>query len=370
MLPGEARQIFELDETAAFYSDRDGVIRHWSAHATSLLGYEADEMLGHSVDELIPAAYHEKHWDGYRRAIANGRFANPSGAELPVIAKGGASITLAFFGRVIRDADARVVGIASSLSEPWDEARGPFYELSGAPLHGVDIEQVVLPGDADRRPTRPLFHVRRGFEYRKSGRVVRVPEGIETDLASVPWAIWWLVAPFGRQTAPALVHDVLIGRRTPVARRRKADALFLDALGDTGMGWVRRRLMFAGVALGGTLPRIFGPFALLLFAHLAAILVALACGRWWLLLWLVIAWACWTVVPFSSWRDRFTTLLLVLLAAPVIVPPIVLAAAAGLIVAGFDFLVGRGHRNVQGVGPFFRRPGNTREHAACTIEST
>jgi PAS domain S-box-containing protein len=114
MVPPEARAIL-AEPDAAFYSDCGGVLRAWLPWAQQLLGYTSDEALGRRVDFMVPSEYHEQHWRGYDRAIANGVFVNPDGATLPVVAKSGARIPLAFLGRIVRGEDGEVAGIVSLL---------------------------------------------------------------------------------------------------------------------------------------------------------------------------------------------------------------------------------------------------------------
>lgn len=76
-----------------------------------------------------------------------------------------------------------------------------------------------------------------------------------TDLASVPPLLWGLVASYGRQTLPAILHDALVDEldRLPFAERypvrRRADDAFRVALQETGVTWFRALTMWAAVAL-------------------------------------------------------------------------------------------------------------------------
>ena len=111
----------------------------------------------------------------------------------------------------------------------------------------------------------------------------RVPLHMDTDLATVPSFLWGVVASYGRQTLPAILHDMLCygsqlpGQPRPFRRkaRREADTLFRETLRDSGSGVVRRWLMWAGVRLGGR-PLVTAAFALLL----ALVLLVLLVGPW------------------------------------------------------------------------------------------
>jgi hypothetical protein len=78
-----------------------------------------------------------------------------------------------------------------------------------------------------------------------------------TDLASVPWFMWWLVASYGNHTMAALLHDALIvGPNEPQpVPRTTADRLFLRALREDPKktGAIRHWFMWAAVSAFGTL---------------------------------------------------------------------------------------------------------------------
>ncbi|WP_129339338.1 DUF1353 domain-containing protein, partial [Cellulomonas endophytica] len=108
-----------------------------------------------------------------------------------------------------------------------------------------------------------------------------VPRGSVTDLASVPEALWGVLASYGRQTLPALLHDhrtgLVAGVRTAPARRRarrEADDLFLRTLEVQGSGPVRRRLLWAGVRVWGHRVPTAGAVLLLLALGATAVLGA------------------------------------------------------------------------------------------------
>ena len=58
--------------------------------------------------------------------------------------------------------------------------------------------------------------------------LITVPQGFETDLASVPKLFWNILPPFGRYTDAAILHDYLY--RTQVYPRATCDRLLLLAM--------------------------------------------------------------------------------------------------------------------------------------------
>mgnify|MGYP000501254738 CR=1 FL=1 len=132
----------------------------------------------------------------------------------------------------------------------------PFLREDGAPLDELELAQ--RPADGYR------FAVREPIVYvdDPSDRRYRVPAAGEapppvgiTDLASVPTPLWGLIASYGRQSAPAILHDAqsiaaaaLDDREAALAQRREDDDVFHRALREQGVPVLRARLMWAWVS--------------------------------------------------------------------------------------------------------------------------
>jgi len=65
--------IVEQAPDAIIFADRDGAIRVWNRGAESIFGYAAAEVLGKSLDVIIPERLRGAHWEGFRRAIDTGQ---------------------------------------------------------------------------------------------------------------------------------------------------------------------------------------------------------------------------------------------------------------------------------------------------------
>ena len=85
------------------------------------------------------------------------------------------------------------------------------------------------------------------------GKVLVVPEGFESDGASVPRFLWGSVSP---QIHPstlrgAVAHDFLC-RTTPDGwTRKEADELFYDLIREDGLSWWKAQKAYWGVRLFG-----------------------------------------------------------------------------------------------------------------------
>jgi len=72
MSPELLKAIVEQCPDAMIFADREGAIRLWNRAAEALFGYSSAEVLGASLDVIIPERLRAAHWAGYRRAIAAG----------------------------------------------------------------------------------------------------------------------------------------------------------------------------------------------------------------------------------------------------------------------------------------------------------
>lgn len=79
--------------------------------------------------------------------------------------------------------------------------------------------------------------------------IITVPENFMTDLASVPRVPVAYMLVGGRGTYAAVLHDY--NYATGRFPRAKADEIFLECLKKDGVGFFLRRMMYAGVRLGG-----------------------------------------------------------------------------------------------------------------------
>ena len=100
-------------------------------------------------------------------------------------------------------------------------------------LHGfryqvppTDVIHVVPAHDPSRPPTDP---------------------NNSTDLASVPFWLWWFVASYGLHTRAALLHDQLVDEEQ--LDRSEADRVFRLALEESKVRWMRRWLMWTAVSM-------------------------------------------------------------------------------------------------------------------------
>ncbi len=112
------RQIVENSADAIVFADHAGLVRFWNGAAEAMFGYCAAEMLGKSLDMIIPENLQARHTEGYLRVMAAGisKYTKEVLA-VPARRKDGARISLEFTLALIREPAGEILGAAAIIRE-------------------------------------------------------------------------------------------------------------------------------------------------------------------------------------------------------------------------------------------------------------
>ena len=112
------QQIIDNSGDAIIFGDREGTVRLWNAGAEKIFGFRAEEIVGKSMDLIIPESLRERHWEGYDQTMRTGRTQySRSLLAVPAIRKDGARISVEFTIVLIRDDDGNLLGPAAILRD-------------------------------------------------------------------------------------------------------------------------------------------------------------------------------------------------------------------------------------------------------------
>lgn len=112
------------------------------------------------------------------------------------------------------------------------------------PFVGPDAVALELVSDTRWKLLHPLTYEGKTDTY-------VVPAGFDTDLASVPRALVWLVPRYGRYTRSAILHDYLVTRDD--VPKHDADGIFRRSMRELKVPFLQRWMMWGGVGLFSTL---------------------------------------------------------------------------------------------------------------------
>jgi PAS domain S-box-containing protein len=104
---------------AIIYADAEGFIRFWNRGAERIFGFGEAEVMGKSLDIVIPENLRKRHWDGYTETMRSGKTRYGAGDILavPALRKDGTRVSIEFTIVPFRDGAGRMVGIAAILRD-------------------------------------------------------------------------------------------------------------------------------------------------------------------------------------------------------------------------------------------------------------
>jgi PAS domain S-box-containing protein len=120
---GALAQLMQDLADAVIVADPNGTIVYWNRAATSLFGWAASEVLGGSLDVIIPERLRARHWDGYQRVMETGQTDYGTRLlEVPAVHRDGHTVSIAFTVTLLtRPGERRPDAIAAVLRD--DTAR-------------------------------------------------------------------------------------------------------------------------------------------------------------------------------------------------------------------------------------------------------
>jgi PAS domain S-box-containing protein len=104
---------------AIIYADAEGFIRFWNRGAERIFGFGEAEVMGKSLDIVIPENLRKRHWDGYTETMRSGetRFGAGDILAVPALRNDGTRVSIEFTIVPFRDVSGRMVGIAAILRD-------------------------------------------------------------------------------------------------------------------------------------------------------------------------------------------------------------------------------------------------------------
>jgi len=116
--------------SAVVVADTEGRIVSWDVGAEALFGHTAVEAVGRTLDLIVPPAYRERHWAGFRRAMRTGECRlDRAATNLPVLHADGTERLLPARFVFLLDARDQPAGAAAIYAEaagdeqPWGPIR-------------------------------------------------------------------------------------------------------------------------------------------------------------------------------------------------------------------------------------------------------
>ena len=103
---------------AVMVCDAQGAITLWNPACERMFGFTEAEVLGRSMDIIIPERLRGRHWEGYHKTMATGITKYGTDVlRVPAVDKQGRSLSIAFTVAMLYTAEGKVGAIASVIRD-------------------------------------------------------------------------------------------------------------------------------------------------------------------------------------------------------------------------------------------------------------
>ncbi len=128
------RRLVEESQAGILYASRDGRIRLWNRGCERIFGWPAAEVLGQSMDFMIPDKHRARHWEGWEAVMKSGvtKYGHDPLA-VPALTKDGHRISIEFFIALLRDPQGQVLGagaLIQDVSARWERDKALRLKLA------------------------------------------------------------------------------------------------------------------------------------------------------------------------------------------------------------------------------------------------
>jgi PAS domain S-box-containing protein len=129
---------------AVMVCDAQGAVTLWNPACERMFGYTEAEMLGQSMDAIIPERLRKRHWEGYEKTMATGvtKYGHDV-LRVPAVDKQGRTMSIAFTVALLHDDAGKVAAIASVIRD--ETAR--FNEERALKKRVAELEAQLKPAE-------------------------------------------------------------------------------------------------------------------------------------------------------------------------------------------------------------------------------
>ena len=103
---------------AVMVCDAQGAILLWNPACERMFGHTEAEVLGKTMDMIIPERLRKRHWEGYEKTMATGitKYGHDV-LRVPAVDKAGNSLSIAFTVAMLHGTDGKVSAISAIIRD-------------------------------------------------------------------------------------------------------------------------------------------------------------------------------------------------------------------------------------------------------------
>jgi PAS domain S-box-containing protein len=116
------REIVEQAPDGVIVASVEGKILLWNERAHVIFGYSCQDVLGQSLDVIIPGELRDAHWRGFNRAISDGRTTSSGQAMITKsVHKTGRKIYVDLSFAVLKNPTGQVTGALAIVRDATEQ---------------------------------------------------------------------------------------------------------------------------------------------------------------------------------------------------------------------------------------------------------
>jgi PAS domain S-box-containing protein len=120
-----AARILDGSPDAVLICDRNGTVRYWNRGAERVFGFPNAEIVGASMDLIIPERLRARHWAGWETAMRTGVTNYDDGQlfAVPALHRDGRQISIEFSIQLLKDPNGQVEWVVAVLRDVTERFR-------------------------------------------------------------------------------------------------------------------------------------------------------------------------------------------------------------------------------------------------------
>ena len=120
-----AERLLDGSPDAILICDPAGMVRYWNAAAERIFGFPVTEVLGESMNLIIPERFRARHWAAWEATMKTGitRYGGGQLLAVPALQKNGRQISIEFSIQLVKDAGGLIEWVVAVVRDVTERYR-------------------------------------------------------------------------------------------------------------------------------------------------------------------------------------------------------------------------------------------------------
>ena len=146
-----AERLLDGSPDAILICDPAGMVRYWNAAAERIFGFPVTEVLGESMNLIIPERFRARHWAAWEATMKTGitRYGGGQLLAVPALQKNGRQISIEFFIQLVKDAGGLIEWVVAVVRDVTERYRHEKEQRARLRLLEAKMEDPTLDEGID-----------------------------------------------------------------------------------------------------------------------------------------------------------------------------------------------------------------------------